>query len=137
MTATAPGSDMFQATRHVPACWTVTMWCSFACCLQVSRGCQPDVWYQLLLACAATAECRATLDAQLPGIVQQLQDSGHVYGTTALELAREVGRARAHEAEVEAALKEAKERAATARAKLLQQLTTEHRRFASVVMAWP
>jgi hypothetical protein len=67
--------------------------------------------------------------------VQQLQDSGH--GTTALELAREVGRARAHEAEVEAALKEAKERAATARAKLLQQLTTEHRRFASVVMAWP
>jgi hypothetical protein len=111
------------------------MWCSFACCLQVSRGCRPDVWYQLLLACAATAECQATLEEQLPGIVQQLQDSG--YGTTALELAREVCRARAHEAQVEAALKEAKERATTARAQLLQQLTTEHRRFASVVMAWP
>jgi hypothetical protein len=81
------------------------------------------VWYQLLLACAATAECQATLDEQLPGIVQQLQDSG--YGTTALELAREVARARAREAEAEAALQEAKAGVDTAKAQLVQQLTTD------------
>jgi hypothetical protein len=71
--------------------------------LQATKGRSPDVWYQLLLACASTAECPATLDQQLPGIVQQLQDSGH--GISALELAREVARTRAHEADIEAALK--------------------------------
>ena len=108
--------------------------CPSACCLQATPGRKPDVWYQLLLLCAAIAECQATLDEELSGIMQQLQDSGH--GTTAWEHARGVARARAYEAEIEAALKEAKAGVASARAQLLQQLTTDRQRLPGVPQTW-
>jgi hypothetical protein len=66
------------------------------------------------------------LDRQLPGIAQQLQDSGH--GTTAWELALGLGMAKAREAEVAAALKEAQAGVDTARDQLLQQLTSDRQR---------
>jgi copper(I)-binding protein len=102
------------------------------------------VWYKLLLACASSAECQATLDEQLPGIVQQLQDSGH--GTAALELAREVARARVCEADQDAAvqvavaavneakavLNVAKADVAAAQVLLQQQMDTDRQRMASV-----
>ena len=81
------------------------------------------MWYQLLLASAATTECQATLDEQLPAIMQQLQDSAH--DTTAFERAREVSRARAREAEIAAALEEAKAGVAAAKAQLLEQMETD------------
>lgn len=59
------------------------------------------------MACAPTAECQAALDKQIPGIVQQLQDRDH--GSTAFELAIEVGRASSRVAEAQAALSEANE----------------------------
>jgi hypothetical protein len=87
------------------------------------------VWYQLLLACASTAECQAALDAQLPSVVQQLQDSGHC--ASVLELARGVGGARVHEAEAKAALTEAEAGVTAAKAQLLQQLGNARQRFGS------
>ena len=71
------------------------------------------------MACAPTAECQAALDKQIPGIVQQLQDRDH--GSTAFELAIEVGRASSRVAEAQAALSEAKEGETQAYA-LLQEL---------------
>ena len=91
--------------------------------LQATRGRHPDVWYQLLLASAATAECQAPLDWQLPGIVQELQDSGH--GSTAFELARAVSRARARVAEATAVLAKAERDEGQAHAWLEEQLAAD------------
>lgn len=73
--------------------------------LQTTSSPHPDVWYQLLLECGRTLLCQAPINEQLPGILQQLQDSGH--GTTAFELARLVGSARVREAAVVAECKAA------------------------------
>jgi hypothetical protein len=96
--------------------------------LQAARGRKPSVWYQLLLACASTEECQATLDEQLPGIVQQLQDSG--YGTAAFKLAREVARAIAHQTEIAAALVQADAGVAAAKMQLDEQMETDRNRLA-------
>jgi hypothetical protein len=66
--------------------------------------------------------------------MQQLQHSG--YGAAAWELAREVGRAKAREAAIEAALKEAKAGVDTAREQLLQQLSTDRQRLPGVPEPW-
>lgn len=81
------------------------------------------MWYQLLLACAAGPACQAVLVEQLPGILQQLQDSRH--GTTGFEVAREVGRASARAAEAEAALYRANASVAQAKQQLQKQLATD------------
>jgi hypothetical protein len=77
--------------------------------LQTTSSPRPDVWYQLLLECGQTLLCQAAIKQQLPGIMQQLQDSGH--GTTAFELACRVGSARVRKAavmaECEAAISQA------------------------------
>lgn len=80
--------------------WLLLLWLS-----QTMPGRHPDVWYQLLLACAATTQCQAARDNQLPTIMQRLQDSGH--GTTAFDLARGICDAQKRVAEAQAALRKA------------------------------
>ncbi len=88
------------------------------------------MWYKLLLACAATTECQTALEEQLPGILQQLQDSGH--GTTAFELTRELCRARTCQAKAEAALLKAKANVAKVEAQLQLQKIADRPRLNAV-----
>jgi hypothetical protein len=86
------------------------------------------VWYQLLLACAATTQCQTALDDQLPSIVQQLQDSGH--GMKVFELARDVCNAQKCEAEAQVALSKAKQGMLGAQNKLQEELAADHQPIA-------
>lgn len=90
---------------------------------QPTRGSRSDVWYQLLLACVSTADCQASLDKQLPGIIQQLQDSGH--GTAAFELALGLGKAQTRIAEAHLALAVARASEDEARAQLQEMLAAD------------
>jgi hypothetical protein len=86
------------------------------------------VWYQLLLACAATTQCQTAIDDQLPGIVQQLQDSGH--GTEVFELARDICNAQKREAEAQVALSKAKQGVLGTQNKVQEQLAADHQPIA-------
>jgi hypothetical protein len=88
--------------------------------LQATCVSDPDVWYQLLLACVPAPQCQTLLNQQLPRIIQQLQDSD--YGTTTFELAREVARALARRKKVQAEVDAAMLRENTAVAQAQQQL---------------